>query len=83
VSGDITGLPCSFQVGGVSHETVKLRVLRDSDHSVIALQIEDPSSRQRGRPTETRVQISISNILTGSNIWSQVPQGYSISRHTD
>jgi hypothetical protein len=59
------------------------RVLRYSDHSVITLQIVDPSSRQRGRPTETWTQISHSNIPTGSNIWSQVPQGYSIARHTD
>jgi hypothetical protein len=41
------------------------------------------TSRQRGRPTETRPQSSDSNIPTGSNIWSQVPQGCSIPRHTD
>jgi hypothetical protein len=34
------------------------------DHWVITLQIADPSSRQRGRPTETRPQISDSNIPT-------------------
>jgi hypothetical protein len=62
---------------------VWLRVVRDSGHWVITLQIADPSSRQRGRPTETRPQISDSNIPTGSNIWSQVPQGCSIPRHTD
>jgi hypothetical protein len=50
---------------------------------VITLQIADPSSRQRGRPTETGPQISDSNIPTGSNIWSKVPQGCSIPRHTD
>jgi hypothetical protein len=44
-------------------------------------QIADPSSRQRGRPTDIRPQISDSNIPTGNNIWSQVPQGYPISRH--
>jgi hypothetical protein len=42
---------------------------------VIALQIADPTSRQRGRPIDTRPQISESNTPTGSNIWSQVPQG--------
>jgi hypothetical protein len=62
---------------------VWFRVLSDSDHWVITLQIADPSSRQRGRPTETGPQISDSNFPTGSNIWSQVPQGCSISRHTD
>jgi hypothetical protein len=41
------------------------------------------SSRQRGRPTDTRPQISDSNIPTGSNIWSLVPQGCLIPRHTD
>jgi hypothetical protein len=41
------------------------------------------SGRQRGRPTEIRLQISDSNIPTGSNILSQVPQGWSIPRHTD
>jgi hypothetical protein len=49
---------------------------------VITLQIADPSSRQRGRPTDTRPQISDSNIPTGKNLWSQVPQGYSIPRHS-
>jgi hypothetical protein len=37
----------------------------------------------RGRPTDTRPQISDSNIPIGSNIWSQVPQGCSIPRHID
>jgi hypothetical protein len=37
----------------------------------------------RGPPIETKPQISDSNIPTGSNIWSQVPQGCSIRRHTD
>jgi hypothetical protein len=62
---------------------VWLWFLSDSVHWVITLQIADPSSRQRGRPPETRPQTSDSNIPTGSNIWSQVPQGYSIPRHTD
>jgi hypothetical protein len=62
---------------------VWLRVLSDSDHWVTTLQLADPSSCQRGRPTEPRPQISESNIPNGSNIWSQVPQGCSIPRHTD
>jgi hypothetical protein len=62
---------------------VWLQVLRDSDYWEIALQIADPSSRQRGRPTETRLQISDSNIPTGSNIWAQVSQGCSIARDPD
>jgi hypothetical protein len=37
---------------------------------------------ERGRPTDTRPQISDSNIPTGSNIWSQVSQGCSIPRHS-
>jgi hypothetical protein len=40
-------------------------------------------SSGRAHPIETRPQISDSNIPTGSNIWSRVPQGCSISRHTD
>jgi hypothetical protein len=47
---------------------------------VIALQSADPSSRQRGRPTETRPQFPGSNVPTGSNIWSQVPEW---ARHQD
>jgi hypothetical protein len=53
---------------------VWLRVLRDSDHWVIALQTADLASRQRESPTETRPQLSDSNLPTGSNIWSQVPE---------
>jgi hypothetical protein len=34
----------------------------------------DLTSRQRGRPTETRQQISESDLLTESNIWSQIPE---------
>jgi hypothetical protein len=40
----------------------------------------DPSSRQRGRPTETRPQLPDSNIPTGSNIWSKVTEW---ARHQD
>jgi hypothetical protein len=36
---------------------------------VITLQIADPSSRERGRITEMRPQISDSNTPTGSNIF--------------
>jgi hypothetical protein len=62
---------------------VWFRVLSDSDYWVIALQIADPSSRQRGRPIDTRLHISDSNIPTGNNILSQVPQGCPIPRHTN
>jgi hypothetical protein len=34
----------------------------------------DPTSRQRGRPTKTRQQISENSFRTESNIWSQVPE---------
>jgi hypothetical protein len=44
---------------------VWLRVLRDSDLWVIALQIADPSSRQRERPTERRSQLQGSNLPIG------------------
>jgi hypothetical protein len=33
--------------------------------------------------TETIPQISDSNLPTGSDIWSQIPHGYSIPKHTD
>jgi hypothetical protein len=58
-------------------------LLKCSDHWVITLQIADPSSRQRGRPTETRLQISDSNITIGRNIWSHVPQRCSITKYTE
>jgi hypothetical protein len=45
-----------------------------SDHWATTMQIADPSSHQRGHPTETRPEISDSNLPTGSNIWSQVPE---------
>jgi hypothetical protein len=34
----------------------------------------DPASRQGGRPTETRQQLSDNNFRTESNIWTQVPE---------
>jgi hypothetical protein len=34
----------------------------------------DPTSRQRGRLTETRQQLSHNNLRTESNIWSQVSE---------
>jgi hypothetical protein len=37
-------------------------------------QMTEPTSRQRGRPTETRQQLSGNNLRTESNIWSQVPE---------
>jgi hypothetical protein len=95
VRGEITDPLCSWGIyirepglpgleGSLRWDNkVWLRVLRYSDHWVIALQTADPSSRQRERPTETRPQIPDSNIPTGSNIWSQVPQGCSIPRRTD
>jgi hypothetical protein len=85
VPGSTTGPPCS---GGISiwepgppgwgslrwDSKTQVRVLGDSDHWVIAIQNANPSARQRGSPTETRPQISDSNVPTGSNIWSQVPE---------
>jgi hypothetical protein len=37
-------------------------------------QMTDPTSRQRGRPTETIQQLSENNLRTESNISSQVPE---------
>jgi hypothetical protein len=37
-------------------------------------QITEPTSRQRGHPTGTRLQLSENNLRTESNIWSQVPE---------
>jgi hypothetical protein len=34
----------------------------------------DPTSRQRGRPTDTRQQLSDNNLRTESNIWWLVPE---------
>jgi hypothetical protein len=39
----------------------------------------DPTSRQRGRSTETRQQLSENNLGTESNIWSQVPAFVALS----
>jgi hypothetical protein len=64
VPGGITGPPCSWgdiktgtwpsRLGLRWDNEVWLLVLRDSDYWVITLQSADPSSRQRGRLTETR-----------------------------
>jgi hypothetical protein len=45
-----------------------------------ARQMTDPTSRHRGRSTETRQQISENNLRTESNIWSQVPE---LARYLD
>jgi hypothetical protein len=50
---------------------------------VITLQIADPSSHQRGRPTETGKQIPDPNSWKGSNIWSNVHKVRSKPRHID
>jgi hypothetical protein len=64
--------------------TTDCKINFDIIKKIWTLQIADPSSRQRRRPTETRQQISdLKNIPTGSNIFSQFPQGCSIPRHTD
>jgi hypothetical protein len=36
--------------------------------------MRDPTSRQRGRSTKTKHQLSGNNIRTESNIWPQVPE---------
>jgi hypothetical protein len=46
------------------------------------LQRIDPTSRQRGRPTERRQQIPDPNTWKGSNIWSNVHKVDSIPRLT-
>jgi hypothetical protein len=38
---------------------------------ISSVQMTDPTSRQRGRTTETRPQPSERNVRTGSSIWSQ------------
>jgi hypothetical protein len=90
VPGGITGPPCSWGIEiwepgppGLGESQMRQQsMVTGSERWVSTLQISDPSSRQRGRPTETRPQISDSNIPTGSNIRSQVPQGCSLPRHT-
>jgi hypothetical protein len=49
----------------------------------LVISLKTLASRQRGRPTYTSPQISDSNIPTGNNIWSQVPQRCSIPGHND
>jgi hypothetical protein len=46
-------------------------------------QMTDPSSRQRGHPTETGQQIPDPNSWKGSNIWSNVHKVGLTPRHTD
>jgi hypothetical protein len=72
--GDINTGTWNSRLGESPDETV----LRNSNHWVIALQTADPSSRHRN--TETKPQHSDSNLPTGSNIWSQVPEW---ARHLD
>jgi hypothetical protein len=54
--GDITKGNLALQVGGVSDGTVNYGYEFCATRT-ITLQIADQSSRQRGRPTETRPQI--------------------------
>jgi hypothetical protein len=49
---------------------------------VIALQITDPSSRQRGRPTSTNPQLSKNNQREKGKNWSRVPDGCLTPRKT-
>jgi hypothetical protein len=49
-------------------------VLRDSDHWQIALQITDPSSRQRGRP-KTKSKAIVRQKKGKRRIWSCAPMG--------
>jgi hypothetical protein len=56
--------------------------LRDSDHWQIALQITDPSSRQRRRP-KTKSKAIFRQKKGNSNIWSWAPKGCPTPRHTD
>jgi hypothetical protein len=85
VTRGITGPPCPWEKemlqsgrpgsGSLRWDSkVWLGVLSDSDHWVIALQTADPSYRRRGRPTDTRQQLSDSNLPTRSNVWSQVSE---------
>jgi hypothetical protein len=53
---------------------VWLWVLRDSDHWQIALQITDPSSRQRGRP-KTKSKGIFRRKKGKYKIWSWTPKG--------
>jgi hypothetical protein len=49
---------------------------------VIALQITNPSSRQRGRPTSTNSQLSKNNQLEKGKNWFRVPDGCLTPRRT-
>jgi hypothetical protein len=66
----------AHQIGGVSDETVKHGYGFYATRTIEWLysKTADPSSHQRGRPIETRQQLSDKNLWTGCNIWSQVPQ---------
>jgi hypothetical protein len=66
-----------------SHSWLKENISYINDCIRCLWQMTDPTSRQRGRPTETRQQLWENNLRTESNIWSQVPRVDSISWHTD
>jgi hypothetical protein len=53
---------------------VWLWVLRDSDHSHVALQIADPSTRHRGRP-KTKSKAIVRQKKEKRNIWSWARKG--------
>jgi hypothetical protein len=59
---------------------VWLRVPRDSDYWVIALQTANPSSRLEKAPHRSKTATSDRNLQSGSNIRSQVPEW---ARHQD
>jgi hypothetical protein len=61
---------------------VWLWVLRESDHWQIALQITDPSSRQRGRP-KTKSKATVRQIKWKRKIWSWARKGCPTPRHID
>jgi hypothetical protein len=54
---------------------VRLGVTREGPTGIGNLrQMTDPTYHQRGRPAETRQQLSENNLRTESNIWSQAPE---------
>jgi hypothetical protein len=61
---------------------VWFRVLRDSDHWQIALQITDPSSRQRRRP-RAKSKAIFRQKKEKSKIWLWAPKGCPTPRYTD
>jgi hypothetical protein len=61
------------------NSNIWLWVLRDSDHWQIALQIADPSSRQRGRP-ERKSKAIVRQKKEKRKIWAWVPKGCPTSR---